>query len=71
MKTDPLGVQRAYEAAIENPEFQEAVESDTAGIPHTFDRLRIWGERLQNELGIVVAIPTRVENAEGQTRLAP
>lgn len=71
MKTDPPGVQRAYAAAIGNLEFQEAVESDTAGIPHTFDRLRIWGECLQNELGIVVAIPTRVENAEGQTRLAP
>lgn len=36
----------AYARALANAEFAEAVESDTAGTPHTFARLAIWGRYL-------------------------
>lgn len=63
-------VRAAYERTLANDEFQEAIESDTAGIPHTFDRLRIWGEALTDALTVPVRVPTLVQNEDHQTRIA-
>lgn len=47
----------AYSEALENSKFAEAVESDTAGIPHTGDRLHLWGLQLQTATGKKFGIP--------------
>lgn len=39
-------VRDAYAAVTANEDFQKAVESDTAGVPNTVTRLRLWGEAL-------------------------
>jgi len=61
-------VRVAYAQTLENEQFQVAVESDTAGIPHTAERLRIWGEALGRALGRRVPVPQLRENADGQQR---
>ncbi len=33
------------------PAFQEAIESDTAGMPHTVARFTLWGELLADAIG--------------------
>ena len=53
-------VKQAYERLFNNEEFLEAIESDTAGTPHTVDRIRIWGQALHEELGIELKIPRLV-----------
>lgn len=62
-------VLRVYDELLNKDEFQEAVESDTAGIPHTGDRLRLWGEALRSVIGIHIAIPVARQNELGETRL--
>lgn len=58
MQNSPDAVQRAYAEAIENEDFLVAVESDTAGVPNTLARLRIWGELLRGALQLNFNIPT-------------
>jgi hypothetical protein len=48
----------AYNAVCASADFVNAVDSDTAGIPNTFTRLRIWGEQLNIILENKVRIPT-------------
>jgi hypothetical protein len=55
-------VRQAYADLVADQEFQIAVESDTAGIPHTLSRLRLWGERLRNALDQRIAVPELREN---------
>ena len=50
-------VHGAYAKVLNNPEFAEAVESDTAGLPHTYDRLRIWGDALNSVTGLGFTVP--------------
>ncbi len=38
-------VAQAFKAVLLNDKFAEAIESDTAGIPHTIARLELWGKR--------------------------
>lgn len=40
-------VRAAYATVMQNDIFAQAVDSDTAGVPHTHDRLAIWGAELQ------------------------
>jgi len=47
----------AYEQVLKNVEFIDAAESDTAGIPHTFDRFHIWGIQLRQATGLQFNIP--------------
>ncbi|MBR8072652.1 DUF262 domain-containing protein [Burkholderia cenocepacia] len=54
----------AYEQVLEDPEFQNATESDTAGTPNTYTRLRVWGERLQQALAMDFALPVRQDDAQ-------
>jgi hypothetical protein len=55
-------VQNAYDQVIANEDFKKAVESDTAGVPNTVTRLRLWGEALNQALGTNLAVPDNVEN---------
>jgi len=68
MLANGAAVREAYSAVMENEDFLNAIESDTAGIPHTADRLRIWGQRLSNALGFAIAIPELAENQNGELR---
>jgi hypothetical protein len=68
MREHPKEVLRAYAETIADEGFQIAVESDTAGIPHTEARLRIWGEKLSAALNMPVPIPRTELNAQGQFR---
>ena len=57
MRTRAGAVAAAYEECVRNPEFLNAVESDTAGLPNTAARLRIWGEYLQQSIELNLNIP--------------
>jgi hypothetical protein len=57
MRARPNEVLAAYRTALVDREFLDAVESDTAGIPHTIDRLRIWGTLLTEALQLNFQIP--------------
>ncbi|HEY8593941.1 MAG TPA: DUF262 domain-containing protein [Devosiaceae bacterium] len=50
-------VLNAYAALFENEEFSDAVESDTAGIPNTYSRLRLWGATLRDTCQINLELP--------------
>ena len=41
----------------------EAVQSDTAGIPNTVTRIRLWGTALREAIGIQLNIPVAVNNS--------
>ena len=62
MLANPDRTRIIYNALIRNPEFQEAVESDTAGVPHTVTRIRLWGQSLMAEFGLNLRIPLNEEN---------
>lgn len=68
MLEKPQVVTEAYQQVLATDAFSEAVESDTAGIPHTLDRLRLWGLKLKEVLEIEFNIPEAVE-AEGAVRI--
>lgn len=70
MGADPAAVRAAYADCLRNDAFMEAVESDTAGIPHTHDRLAIWGRALSQALNIQFALPTLVQTPEQLTRIS-
>lgn len=50
-------VVNAYNQIMQVQDFLDAVESDTAGIPNTLTRFRMWAEALRNALGVQIAIP--------------
>lgn len=50
----------AYRETITSKEFLNSIESDTAGIPNTFNRLSLWGTALANKLGRPMPIPSLV-----------
>ena len=68
MAAQPDVVRVAYRGLIADAEFQEAVESDTAGLPHTAARLGMWGRSLSVGLGIEFDIPELVMDGNGQQR---
>lgn len=70
MLANTSAVLTAYDNTLYNEDFQIAVESDTAGIPHTADRFRIWGEALALALQRDVNVPRLQENTQGQYRFA-
>lgn len=55
-------VQDAYKKIVNNEEFKQAIESDTAGIPHTVARLRLWGLELSHALDMKFVVPSQVPN---------
>lgn len=62
MAASPQLVQQAYSHVISTDEFKAAIESDTAGIPHTVARLRIWASALNAELGLQLPLPENIDN---------
>jgi hypothetical protein len=70
MVAKSAAVVAAYNSTLRNESFQIAVESDTAGLPHTADRFRIWGDALKKALEQEIDIPRTEENAQGQQRFA-
>ncbi|WP_439886385.1 DUF262 domain-containing protein [Pseudomonas sp. MBLB4123] len=62
MRKNPVKLKKAYEEIISDDQFLNSVESDTAGIPNTFKRLQLWGNKIQDALEIEVLIPTLVDN---------
>jgi hypothetical protein len=61
MRSNHEAVGTAYDSAMADPGFLLAVESDTAGIPHTFERLTYWGEHLSEAVGLQFGRPVIVE----------
>ncbi|MCZ8184220.1 MAG: DUF262 domain-containing protein [Beijerinckiaceae bacterium] len=68
MLNAPDAVRKAYEALLDVEAFKAAIESDTAGIPHTAIRFRIWGQMLAEAIGEEVRIPQLAENQDRQLR---
>ena len=70
MAQHPHAVRDAYGSVLQDSAFGEAVESDTAGVPHTHDRLAIWGNALRNATGLHFDIPTLLDNpATGERQI--
>lgn len=70
MVAEPAAVQTAYVDCLRNDAFIEAIESDTAGIPHTHDRLSIWGNALGQALSLQFHIPALVQTPDYLTRIS-
>lgn len=51
-------VKKLYDDVLDSNEFQSAIESDTAGIPHTHARLSIWGQALKSISGEKIIVPS-------------
>lgn len=47
----------AYQTLLEDADFAEAIESDTAGIPHTSTRLHMWGSALKEATKLKFRVP--------------
>jgi hypothetical protein len=58
MMKNSAKVRSAYASVIENQAFLDASESDTAGVPNTFARLHIWGEKLREAIDGHFVIPS-------------
>lgn len=52
----------AYENVVGNQAFKNAIESDTAGVPNTVTRLRLWAEALGHAINTQLPLPQNVEN---------
>lgn len=63
MFQQPQAIRNAYESVMQDDAFSEAVESDTAGVPHTYDRLAIWGSALRIATGLNFNIPALHDDA--------
>ena len=53
----PKAAAKAYAEALEDTEFLEAIESDTAGIPNTHKRLEAMATALNNNIGTKIPLP--------------
>ncbi|ESW81477.1 hypothetical protein X772_22760 [Mesorhizobium sp. LSJC280B00] len=62
-------VRLLYASCLADATFSEAVESDTAGIPHTFDRLSIWGVGLRAALEQDNKVPALEPRKDGSSRI--
>jgi hypothetical protein len=65
MLAEPEKVREAFGATIADEVYAEAVESDTAGLPHTLQRLETWGQNLSSALNLKFNLPYLIE-ADGQ-----
>jgi hypothetical protein len=63
MLQSPERVRSAYAAVMQNDIFVQAVDSDTAGVPHTHDRLAVWGIELRTAIALNFNIPELSEDA--------
>jgi hypothetical protein len=70
MDAQAQAVRNLYHSCLANEDFALAVESDTAGIPHTYSRLSIWGESLRATLAVPFNVPTLEDKADGGNRIS-
>lgn len=70
MKQNHNQVKALYANLMNDPHFTEAIESDTAGIPHTLSRLSLWGDGLRSKLSIEFNIPSLIERGDGTAGIA-
>ncbi len=49
--------QDAYQRVFDRSDFLEAIESDTAGMPNTVSRIRIWGETIRPIIRKKINVP--------------
>ncbi|MCJ2029176.1 DUF262 domain-containing protein [Methylobacterium sp. J-043] len=69
MTAHPEQIKVLYAELVRDDRFSEAIESDTAGIPHTFARLSLWGLGLRRVLGIRFNVPMLIERADGSASI--
>ncbi|MCA3719761.1 DUF262 domain-containing protein [Phenylobacterium sp.] len=69
MLANSAAVQDIYSQKLADPAFAEAIESDTAGIPHTFERLVGWGSALRTAIRQPFNVPALVEKEAGSARI--
>ena len=62
MAKAPTTITKAFASTLKNPQFADAVESDTAGVPHTIARLEIWGKALRDATKLKFATPIFADN---------
>lgn len=66
-------VKDAFKQALQDKSFLEASESDTAGVPNTFTRFSVWGQRLKETLTIDFKLPilrhAATDDATSRTRI--
>ncbi|MGX1101013.1 GmrSD restriction endonuclease domain-containing protein [Amorphus sp. MBR-141] len=55
-------VSENYKHLFGDNEFLESIESDTAGLPNTYSRLRKWGESLADAIDSEIKLPGLEEN---------
>lgn len=70
MAAHPKAINELYAQLMNDIGFAEAVESDTAGIPHTFERLSKWGTGLREKLQIRFNTPELIQRDDGTARIA-
>jgi hypothetical protein len=68
MLAAPDAVRDAYLGVVGNADFQNAVDSDTAGIPHTSLRFEMMGQALAAALEMNIQVPGVAPNEAGQLR---
>lgn len=54
---NPAQVRSAYQEVLNDVQFLDASESDTAGVPNTLARLRIWGLKLSQAINLQFSLP--------------
>ncbi|MBY5441804.1 DUF262 domain-containing protein [Rhizobium leguminosarum] len=69
MIASPDAVRDLYSQKLDDLEFSESVESDTAGIPHTYDRIFLWGFGLKTALNADFHLPALEQRAEATMRI--
>lgn len=69
MVANPAAIRDLYAQSLNDPIFADAVESDTAGIPHTFQRLSLWGGSLKAALQLDFKLPILEERPDSTVRI--
>lgn len=69
MTANSAVIQQLYAQSLGDAAFAEAVESDTAGIPHTFQRLSFWGAALRGILGLEFNLPVLEQRQDETVRI--
>lgn len=68
IRANAAQVSAEYEDIFNDPNFAEAIESDTAGIPNTQRRISLWGDRLRAITQMALPHVDLVEN-DGRQRI--
>ncbi len=64
MQQRAAAVKAAYDTTINRRDFLESVESDTAALPNTVNRIRIWGEALAEAIQMPLVKPILTDTGQ-------